>query len=127
MWNSYFDQSLEDIFAHGVDGFGALGSGVSADAIAPAIAFLHAPQPSPLTSGPATIRFELRSAGPVTLAVLDARGRTVRRLISGVLEIGAHAATWDGEDDRGRRASAGLYFVELTFEGRRSSRKLVRF
>ena len=40
-------------------------------------------------------------------------GRRVRTLVAGVLPSGPHERTWDGRDDRGNLAPAGLYFVRL--------------
>ncbi|MEN1941519.1 flagellar hook capping FlgD N-terminal domain-containing protein [Luteimonas sp. MJ246] len=64
----------------------------------------------PLAEG-AGLRGEVaaRSAGPVTLDVVDANGNRVRRM---TLEAGAAGATafeWDGRDEAGNAAPAGTY------------------
>ncbi len=59
-----------------------------------------------------TIRFELREAGPVTLEILDARGRLIDRRQQ-ELPAGRQALRWDGRDRRGRAVSSGLYFWRL--------------
>jgi flagellar hook assembly protein FlgD len=51
------------------------------------------------------------------VAVFDASGRLVRSLASGVFPAGIRSVTWDGRDDRGERASAGVYFVRLAWGG----------
>jgi hypothetical protein len=51
------------------------------------------------------------------VAVFDASGRLVRGLASGVFPAGIRSVTWDGRDDRGERASAGVYFVRLAWGG----------
>jgi hypothetical protein len=51
------------------------------------------------------------------VAVFDASGRVVRGLASGVFPAGIRTVTWDGRDDRGERASAGVYFVRLAWGG----------
>jgi hypothetical protein len=51
------------------------------------------------------------------VAVFDASGRVVRGLASGVFPAGIRTVTWDGRDDRGERAGAGVYFVRLAWGG----------
>lgn len=63
-------------------------------------------------AGKATkIEFKLTSAGKVSLGVFDkASGRLVRTLLRGErLLAGAHTASWDGLDDRGRAVAQGSY------------------
>jgi hypothetical protein len=74
---------------------------------------------------PDRIRFELPASGPVELAIVDVTGRRVRKLAGGVRAAGAHTVTWDGRDDRGQRAPAGVYFVALKSAGATAFGKLV--
>ena len=77
---------------------------------------LLAPHPSP-TRGAITIAWSLPAPARVEVALLDARGRAVRKLVrSGgrLSPAGAGAAQWDGLDDCGRAAPPGVYFVRLT-------------
>lgn len=63
-----------------------------------------------------TIRFSLSStaAGPVTVAILDARGRHVRTLLRGaVYPAGLHDVRWNGLDDGARPVAAGVYLVRV--------------
>jgi len=67
------------------------------------------------------IIFSLPQAGPVRLDIHDARGRLVRRLITGATyAAGNNAVLWDGTDDAGRALPTGLYLVRV-----RSSRTAV--
>jgi hypothetical protein len=85
---------------------------------------LHAPAPNPFN--PTTIlRFDLPRNGPAQLAIYDVRGRLTRRLASGTLAAGPHAATWDGHDDSGRAVASGLYIARLESTGRAESRRLM--
>jgi hypothetical protein len=63
--------------------------------------------PNPF-SGAATIRFALAEPAEVSLAVYDALGRQVARLVDGRLDAGAHAATFGGG-----ALPAGLYLYRL--------------
>lgn len=73
--------------------------------------------------GMGEIRFSLSGAGQASLRVFDVVGRSVRELWRGGLEAGMHRVEWDGRDDAGRLAPAGVYVVRLaTAEGVRSAR-----
>ncbi|HET7225102.1 MAG TPA: FlgD immunoglobulin-like domain containing protein, partial [Candidatus Eisenbacteria bacterium] len=91
------------------------------DVAAPAFA-LAAPSPDP-APGAATLRFALSRATRATLSLYDVTGARVRTLVQGVLTGGWHTVAWDGRDDQGRAARAGMYFVQLEAEGRRSTRR----
>ncbi|MEN8007292.1 MAG: FlgD immunoglobulin-like domain containing protein [Candidatus Krumholzibacteriota bacterium] len=64
------------------------------------------------------IHFELPATGRVSLDIHDARGRLVRRLITGQKhEKGAGLAVWDGNDDTGRALPSGLYLARIRAGG----------
>lgn len=74
---------------------------------------LAAPAPNPFRDA---ARFALDLPGPATVevAVFDASGRRVRSIAAGALPAGRHAMRWDGHDDRGRDAGAGVYYVRAS-------------
>jgi flagellar hook assembly protein FlgD len=49
----------------------------------------------------------------VSVAVFDARGRCVRRLVEGLLRAGPHGVSWDGRDGAGRAVPGGVYFARI--------------
>ena len=67
-------------------------------------------------------RFELAREGPVTLEVLDARGRRAALLLRQPLAAGLHTAVWDGRDDRGAPLASGAYPLRLVADGRVQTR-----
>lgn len=71
------------------------------------------------------IRYTLTRAAAVQLLVHDVAGRVVCRLVDGWREAGPHETSWNGRDDRGERAVAGVYFLRLDAGEERSSRRLV--
>ena len=80
--------------------------------------------PNP-TRGATSFAFELPRAGRADLAVHDATGRLVHRVVTGDLSAGRHEAAWDGRDDAGRKVAAGVYFYSFESAEGRQSRKLV--
>jgi hypothetical protein len=81
--------------------------------------------PNPFTNG-STLHFALASREHVSLAVFDASGRLVRRLVRGELAAGPHAFEWDGRDAGGRDAAIGIYFVKLFAGPNRLETKVVK-
>lgn len=69
-------------------------------------------RPNP-SSRSATISFEMAASTRVKLDIHDAAGRLVRHLIDESREVGAHFAIWDGMDNSGARARAGVYHARL--------------
>jgi choice-of-anchor B domain-containing protein len=90
----------------------------------PALRFA-APRPNP-SRGTVRLILELPAAGPAVVDVLDLGGRRVKRLFAGAALAGALHLTWDGADDRGRAARAGLYFVRADAAGARATTRVVR-
>lgn len=64
-----------------------------------------------------TVRFTLPTAGAARLTVIDARGRCVRTLLAGDLPAGEQTVVWNGMDDAGRPAAAGVYVLRLLAAG----------
>lgn len=59
------------------------------------------------------IAFSLPMDGPVRLDVYDAVGRQVHTLVDGFRSAGRHVVSWNGADDAGRPAPAGVYLYRL--------------
>jgi hypothetical protein len=59
------------------------------------------------------IAYGLAKEAEASLRIYDVSGRLVRELEQGTLAAGAYERSWDGRDARGRRVSAGIYFVRL--------------
>ena len=88
------------------------GAGVTDAGASPAEFRLEAPRPG-LFRGSVELRFGLPRANAASLAIYDATGARVRRLMHGRAEPGAYRVTWDGRDDKGHLVSAGAYFCRL--------------
>jgi len=72
-----------------------------------------------------TIRFNVPTAGPVTLSVYDVAGRLVSTVVSRPLAAGPHSVAWDGTDHRGARVASGVYFYRLEAGAHAATRKMV--
>lgn len=90
----------------------------------PSATLLLAPAPNPIR-GPTTIRFQLRAAAAVDLAVFDLLGRRVRVIARTDYPAGVHSLPWDGRDERGHRVASGLYYLRLRAGGRVEVRPVV--
>jgi hypothetical protein len=83
-----------------------------------------APQPA---RGTVRLTIELARRLPLTARVHDAQGRWVRTLQAGTeVEAGPLALSWDGRQDAGGRAPAGVYWIRVAVPGEARSVRVVR-
>lgn len=85
---------------------------------------LAAPWPNPFNPG-TSLEFSLGRDAQVNLRIYDLQGRLVRTLLTADLAAGSHHARWDGRNDQGRNAPAGIYFCRLDDGMRWRSQRLV--
>jgi len=72
------------------------------------------------------IRFGLPEATAAQLTIFDVAGRKVRALVAGEnLAAGYHEVRWNGRDDNGRAAAAGIYLYRLETATFSASRKII--
>jgi photosystem II stability/assembly factor-like uncharacterized protein len=67
------------------------------------------------------LAFNLPQAGHARLVIYDLMGRVVRTLADMPMEEGHHVITWNGRGADGGRASSGVYFARLYFDGMSST------
>jgi len=73
------------------------------------------------------VAFTMAKAGRVDLEVFDVLGRQVRSIArSRWFEAGPQSLRWDGRDDGGREAMAGVYFLRMRTESGQWSRPVIR-
>jgi hypothetical protein len=84
--------------------------------------------PTPVVRG-GEIAFWARaggSSGPAHVEIFDTRGRRLRTLFDAELLQGSERLlSWDGRDQEGRRAAAGVYFVRFDAPGVHLGRRVV--
>ncbi len=72
-----------------------------------------------------TISFDLQEAASINLAIYDVAGKLVRELIRAeAKDAGRHEVMWNGRDDSGRIASAGIYLYKLDADGYSETRRM---
>ena len=75
-------------------------------------------RPAPNPFNPQTeLRFQLREAGHVDLAIYTVKGERVVQLVSGHHDAGHHVAPWRGVDAAGRRVASGSYLARFESGG----------
>jgi hypothetical protein len=62
----------------------------------------------------------------VRVVLYDVTGRALRTLLDGRYGAGTQPIEWDGRDEKGGAASAGLYFVRADVDRRQLTRRIVR-
>ncbi len=98
-------------------------SGVPGDAVPAARLLTNTPNPFAAST---RIRYELTRAMQVRLEIFDLGGRRVRVLEADTpKEAGIHDQDWNGRDDAGNAAPAGIYFYRLVAEGTAQKKSMV--
>ena len=84
---------------------------------------------SPNPFNPSTeIAFEIPGSGEqhhTMLRIYDVKGVLVRTLVDEARSSGQHIVVWNGRDESGRMAAAGVYFYTLEAAGKRDTQKMV--
>jgi hypothetical protein len=86
---------------------------------------LWAPRPNP-SRGETQMTLEMDARGHAEVGVFDAGGRRVRSLLAERIEAGPRSIRWDGRDDQGQRAAAGVYFVRVRTASGEAHQRVVR-
>ncbi|MBN2601743.1 MAG: T9SS type A sorting domain-containing protein, partial [Candidatus Marinimicrobia bacterium] len=68
--------------------------------------------PNPFNGG-TTIKYQIKEAGLVQIAVFDVLGRKVRIVENDEKQSGYYSVIWDGKNDRGDNLATGVYFFEM--------------
>jgi len=112
-----FADAIANGWGWAIDNVEITSTGVTAADDVPSQVALGGNYPNPFNPI-TTISFSLDRNGPVTLRVYDVRGQLVRTLVDDVRTSGAHSIDWNGRDERGRTAEAGVYLYRLEAGGK---------
>jgi hypothetical protein len=95
-----------------------------ADAVVAGRFGLQPNHPNPFNAS-TMLQFEIPHSSGIELCVHDMLGQKVRTLANRHFEAGMHSVPWDGLDDAGKTAAAGLYVCILKSGGRADVKKLL--
>lgn len=90
----------------------------------PALLALDQNRPNPFRSRTA-ISYQLPAPGRIRLGIYNISGQLVKTLVDARQSAGLHSASWDGRDNSGRRASAGVYIYRLSTDSGDLTGKMV--
>lgn len=76
--------------------------------------------------GSALLSVSLPTADRVQIDIYDVGGRRLRTLVDATYTAGVHDIEWDGRDDAGSLAGAGVYLVRMDAGGETRTSKIVR-
>jgi hypothetical protein len=112
------------VFVEGTGGVFSLGN-ASADEYASLTVFSSELIPNP-TMGQVDIDLGIPASSSVKIAIYDASGRLVKRLIDGkTLPRGRSRIRWNGERNGGGKVSPGVYFVSVKMAGYNKTHRLI--
>ena len=84
--------------------------------------------PNPAFAGTAHILFRIPPTTAVDVSIYDVTGKLVKKIAAGTFPGGVRTANWDGRDESGKPASAGIYLVRLVGgPGVHQTKRLVLF
>jgi len=90
------------------------GGAVAVEEDSEPLEFSLAGYPNPFSRA-ATIHYSVaKQGGRIDLGVYGLDGRRVKTLVRSDARAGRNTATWDGRDEAGNPAAAGIYFLRLT-------------
>jgi hypothetical protein len=81
--------------------------------------------PNPIVDG-GKISFDINEAAAVDLSIYDIQGRFIQRLENSRLNAGSYEYFWNGETQDGEESPAGIYFVNITIDGKILTKKWLK-
>jgi len=95
------------------------------DPVAPSLDLKLTCYPNPFR-GSTNIKIEQTDNSPTTITVYNLRGQLIRTVVnSQKLSPGEHLFTWDGKNDNGQLAAAGIYFFKMKSGSYSATRKMI--
>jgi uncharacterized protein len=119
---------LQEIFLDGhTNNYGPINAGQTSlvnECTVPNEFALHSNFPNPFNPS-TSLQFDIPSSTNILINIFDINGRLISTLIDGAIEPGMHNITWDGRDQYGNTAAAGLYFCRMVADNFSQSQKLM--
>ncbi|MCB5251219.1 MAG: T9SS type A sorting domain-containing protein, partial [Candidatus Cloacimonetes bacterium] len=67
----------------------------------------------------------LANDGNVAIDIYNIKGQKVKTLVNDRQNAGAHTVVWNGQDERGKHVSSGIYFFNMKAGKYTSTRKMI--
>ncbi|MFB3845475.1 MAG: FlgD immunoglobulin-like domain containing protein, partial [Candidatus Cloacimonadaceae bacterium] len=71
------------------------------------------------------IKYTLPMDGEVKLYIYNVRGQFIKKLVSNSQSKGEYQVNWNGDDQNGKKVSAGIYFCRLEILGKAITGKML--
>ena len=71
------------------------------------------------------IQYTVSERAEGLIGVYDLTGQLVKRLLTGMMQVGDYSLTWDGTDQSGSKVGSGVYIVRLSVGRINDSRKVM--
>ena len=127
LWKSGQKESLNSIAANSVliarEGQGIVTSVKRVDKI-PEVFVLSQNYPNPFNPV-TTIEYQVRTAGPVHIAVYNLQGQLIQVLAHEFKPAGEHEVIWNGNNSKGLNVASGIYIYRLSLRERVASMKMI--
>lgn len=72
-----------------------------------------------------TISYDIRSEGPVSLKIFNAKGQLIRTCFEGRRVAGSYSFVWNGISDNNTQVKSGIYFIQLKTREAIHNRKIL--
>ncbi len=72
-----------------------------------------------------TVSFSLDKTSDVTVEVFNLKGQLVKTLASERMTAGSHTIEWNGDDNYGKNAASGVYFLKMSTDRYSSTKKML--
>jgi len=82
------------------------------DIVLPPVSNLSDPYPNPFR-GKTLMNMQVNEPGKVNITVYNIKGQKVRKLMDSFSETAYHQIVWDGYDEKGGKASSGIYTIQI--------------
>jgi hypothetical protein len=80
--------------------------------------------PNP-TKTDAVIQYQVPTEQRISLRIYNTSGQLVKTLVDQQVAAGRHQVTWNCCDEQGRAVASGVYFYQLQYENRITTKKLI--
>ncbi|HOD54748.1 MAG TPA: T9SS type A sorting domain-containing protein, partial [Candidatus Cloacimonadota bacterium] len=72
-----------------------------------------------------SIEFSLNKSGNVSLEIYNIKGQKVRTLVNEHRNAGCYQVNWEGEDNKHKKVSSGIYFTRLLTDDKQIIKKMI--